>query len=113
MRGLDEIWQVIFAICGNLHQSSGSLPNLSRNLKRVLRKKRTKTVLSIFSDLEHYCLQLLAADYNEEGKLQPSRVARQFQKQFSEILVDEYQDTNLVQETILSLISDQTGAGNR
>src|SRR5699024_5916146 len=48
MRGLDEIWQVIFAICGNLHQSSGSLPNLSRNLKRVLRKKRTKTVLSIF-----------------------------------------------------------------
>src|SRR5699024_5319528 len=89
------------------------LAELVKEFKARFTKKKNENGVVDFSDLEHYCLQLLAADYNEEGKLQPSRVARQFQKQFSEILVDEYQDTNLVQETILSLISDQTGAGNR
>ncbi|WP_156288828.1 helicase-exonuclease AddAB subunit AddA [Oceanobacillus salinisoli] len=75
-------------------------------------QKREKALVD-FSDLEHYCLQLLLDESSTPEELIPSSVAIQFQKQFSEVLVDEYQDTNLVQETILSLVSDQTGTGNR
>src|SRR5699024_5539456 len=42
-----------------------------------------------------------------------SHVAIAYKQQFKEILVDEYQDINIVQETILSMVSDQIGAGNR
>src|SRR5699024_10715847 len=41
-----------------------------------------------------------------------SPVAQQLREKYKELLVDEYQDTNLVQETIITLISDQTGPGN-
>ncbi|MBU8790352.1 helicase-exonuclease AddAB subunit AddA [Oceanobacillus caeni] len=75
-------------------------------------QKREKALVD-FSDLEHYCLRLLLDDHSTSEKLIPSSVAVQFQRQFSEVLVDEYQDTNLVQETILSLVSDQKGKGNR
>lgn len=64
--------------------------------------KREKALVD-FSDLEHYCLQLLI-DSNIES-FAPSEIARAYKSQFSEILVDEYQDTNMVQETILKLIS--------
>ncbi|WP_010093668.1 helicase-exonuclease AddAB subunit AddA [Ornithinibacillus scapharcae] len=73
--------------------------------------KREKAVVD-FSDLEHLCLQLLLDETSTIEEPKPSNVARNLQKQFSELLVDEYQDTNLVQETILTLISDQVGPGN-
>src|SRR5690625_7536137 len=44
--------------------------------------------------------------------MNPSSVATEYKKQFSELLVEEYQDTDLVQETIITLLSDQIGAGN-
>lgn len=66
-----------------------------------------------FDDLEHYSLQLLIDESSSSEKPEPSEVALQYKNQFSEVLVDEYQDINLVQETILSMLSDQTGAGNR
>ena len=51
-----------------------------------------------FSDLEHYALEILS----DEGK--PSAIAKEYQDRFREVLVDEYQDTNLLQETILQLV---------
>src|SRR6478735_6550785 len=50
-----------------------------------------------FSDLEHYCLQILSV--KEDGVLKPSSIAQKYRTQFEEVLVDEYQDTNMVQET--------------
>lgn len=73
--------------------------------------KREKAVVD-FSDLEHLCLQLLLDETSTIEDPKPSIVAKNLQRQFSELLVDEYQDTNLVQETILTLISDQVGPGN-
>ena len=66
-----------------------------------------------FSDLEHYSLQLLIKEGSRPENPEPSEVALQFKNQFTEVLVDEYQDINLVQETILSMLSDQDEAGNR
>ncbi|MDU3930845.1 MAG: helicase-exonuclease AddAB subunit AddA [Veillonella sp.] len=57
-----------------------------------------------FSDLEHLCLALLVEPGTEDDP-QPSEVALELQETFKEIMVDEYQDTNGVQETIINLIS--------
>ena len=57
-----------------------------------------------FSDLEHLCLALLVETGTEDDP-QPSEVALELQDTFKEIMVDEYQDTNGVQETIINLIS--------
>lgn len=57
-----------------------------------------------FSDLEHLCLALLV-ELGTEDDPQPSEVALELQETFKEIMVDEYQDTNGVQETIINLIS--------
>ena len=57
-----------------------------------------------FSDLEHLCLALLVEPGTEDAP-KPSEVALELQDTFKEIMVDEYQDTNGVQETIINLIS--------
>ena len=57
-----------------------------------------------FSDLEHLCLALLVDPESEES-LQPSEVALELQDTFKEVMVDEYQDTNGVQEAIVNLVS--------
>lgn len=59
-----------------------------------------------FNDLEHLCLALLVEPGTEDDP-QPSDVAKELQDTFKEIMVDEYQDTNGVQETIINLISKE------
>jgi len=58
----------------------------------------------IFNDLEHFCLEILT-ERKEDGSIIPSRTAISYRERFAEILVDEYQDSNLVQETIINMIS--------
>ncbi|MCQ4086155.1 helicase-exonuclease AddAB subunit AddA [Saccharibacillus sp. JS10] len=65
-----------------------------------------------FSDLEHYCLRILRDPSSEPGNSVPSIVALEYRERFDEVLLDEYQDTNSVQEEIVSLIARE-GAGNR
>lgn len=66
-------------------------------------------VLADFSDLEHFTLDVLIdrEASNEAGRLCPSATACALQERFHEILVDEYQDTNGVQEAIISLVKRQ------
>lgn len=66
-------------------------------------KKREKKLLD-FSDLEHLCLDILTIR-DEIGNIKASNAALNYRKTFSEILIDEYQDSNNVQETILNIIS--------
>ncbi|UJZ88200.1 helicase-exonuclease AddAB subunit AddA [Heyndrickxia coagulans] len=66
-----------------------------------------------FSDLEHFCLDILAKK-NEDGALIPSEAAKAYRQQFKEVLIDEYQDCNMVQETIMNLVAKGAGFdGNR
>ena len=62
-----------------------------------------------FNDLEHFCLKILLDKQAKPGEVTPSAVALALQERFAEVMVDEYQDTNGVQETILRLVaSSQT-----
>ncbi|TWH46699.1 helicase-exonuclease AddAB subunit AddA [Sporomusa sp. KB1] len=58
-----------------------------------------------FNDLEHLCLEVLRATDAGQGETKPSPVALQLKARFSEIMVDEYQDTNRVQEEIIRLVA--------
>lgn len=73
--------------------------------------KAAKSVVD-FNDLEHYCLQILRHPDSDPGRLMPSDAALEYQAQFDEVLLDEYQDTNNVQEDIVHLISRES-PGNR
>ena len=57
-----------------------------------------------FNDIEHYALNILL-EKNENGKYAPTEVAKQYRDKFAEIAIDEYQDSNLIQEYILKSIS--------
>lgn len=60
-----------------------------------------------FSDLEHFCLQiLLAPDASPEHPV-PSAAAEELRSQYEEVFIDEYQDTNGVQELITRLVSGE------
>ncbi|MBD5508556.1 MAG: helicase-exonuclease AddAB subunit AddA [Lachnospiraceae bacterium] len=73
--------------------------------------KREKNILD-FDDIEHFALQVLVKE--EEGKCVPTETASAYRDCFAEILIDEYQDSNLVQEYLLSCISGEAvGRHNR
>ena len=63
-------------------------------------KKAEKNIID-FNDIEHFALKILV---DEDGN--PTEIAKKYQEKFNEILIDEYQDSNLVQEKILTSISN-------
>lgn len=65
--------------------------------------KREKNIVD-FTDMEHLALDILL-EKDEEGKLHPSKSALEYQDYFEVVMVDEYQDSNQVQEYILKSIA--------
>lgn len=65
-------------------------------------KKRQKNLVD-FSDIEHFALDILV--HKEGDDYRYSEAAEEFADRFEEILIDEYQDSNLVQETLLTSVS--------
>ncbi|MFY4774272.1 helicase-exonuclease AddAB subunit AddA [Metabacillus sp. RGM 3146] len=72
--------------------------------ERFEQKKKEKGLVD-FQDLEHLCLQILNSSHGSTPAA--SEAALFYQQQFQEVLVDEYQDTNLVQEAILQLVTKE------
>ncbi len=68
-------------------------------------KKREKNRID-FHDIEHFALSILIRK-DEKGQIHPTNVAKELQGKFEEIAIDEYQDSNLVQEYILNSVSKQ------
>ena len=81
-----------------------NLVELTIAFHKVYDEAKKEQGIMDFSDLEHLCLALLVEPGTEDDP-QPSEVALELQDTFKEIMVDEYQDTNGVQETIINLIS--------
>lgn len=69
-------------------------------LERYQEKKREKNMLD-FSDLEHLALEILVDPDTKE----PTEAARQLRQQYREIMIDEYQDSNYVQEVLLGAVA--------
>lgn len=72
-------------------------------------KKREKNILD-FDDLEHFALKILV----DEKTKACTQAALQCQKLFEEVMIDEYQDGNLVQESLMRAVSrEECGCYNR
>ena len=67
--------------------------------KNFAEKKKEKNCID-FNDIEHFALKILLDENNN-----PTEVAKKYKEKFEEIAIDEYQDSNLVQEAILTSIS--------
>lgn len=67
------------------------------------KRKRERNIVD-FNDIEHFALKILLKE-TEEGKIEPTDVAKKYKEKYIEIAIDEYQDSNLVQEYILNAVS--------
>ncbi len=72
--------------------------------KLYTEKKKEKNILD-YSDLEHKAIALLTTE-TEKGYV-PSKIAKELQEQYDEIYIDEYQDSNDVQELLFTSISGE------
>lgn len=70
---------------------------------RFTKLKEEKSIMD-FNDQAHFALKILN-DEDENGNLIPSDVAKEMSHKYKEIMIDEYQDSNFIQEAILSSVS--------
>lgn len=80
-----------------------SITGLTGEFSQKFAAEKIKKNLMDFNDLEHFALEILVR--KEDGEIHPTAVAEDFADYFAEIMIDEYQDSNLVQEMILTSIS--------
>ncbi|MGN0345375.1 MAG: helicase-exonuclease AddAB subunit AddA [Lachnospiraceae bacterium] len=85
------------------------LSRLTLDFANAYRRKKEELGLLDFSDIEHMALRILVDEKTKE----PTAVAREFQALFEEVMIDEYQDSNYVQEAILTAVSGGGGRDNR
>ena len=67
--------------------------------------KREKNLVD-FNDVAHFALQILT-ESSEDGCFRPSETAKELGRGFHEIMIDEYQDSNWIQEAILNSVSKE------
>ncbi len=97
---------------GACAEAVGTLVDLVLEYRMRLKKRKQDDKLVDFSDMEHYALEILLK--REGNDVRPSQVALEYRQHFAEILIDEYQDSNLVQEYLLRAISgEEDGNYNR
>lgn len=79
------------------------LIDLTLKFANMYGKKKEEKNLVDFNDLEHFALNILVKREGQETE--PTPAALDLSEEYEEILIDEYQDSNLVQETLLNAIS--------
>lgn len=117
--------------CSNCRNIFGYLPSLEEAMDNVnhaqeladilidiaikaidenLREKKYINAYS-FSDIEHFAIKVLCKP-TEDQSLKPTDTAKEMAKEFHEILIDEYQDSNYIQEYMLSSLTGGRGIEN-
>ena len=100
-RSADEIFEEIKSSGDSVKVLVSLVKDFSR---RLTLRKREKNVID-FSDMEHLALDILVK--RQDGVSVYSRVADELCENYEEILIDEYQDSNYVQEAIIAAISKE------
>ena len=109
---IDELRKKIFIYNSNKASNDiNSMYGILKGIQKVIivfsnRYKENKIQKNIidFNDIEHLALQILVSK-NEEGIYEPTEVAEEYRKMFEEIAIDEYQDSNEIQEELLKQVS--------
>lgn len=108
----DKINKIMIFTSEEANTDISEMYEMMKNLKELIlyfgkkldEKKKEKNMVD-FSDIEHFALNLLIK--NENGKIIKTEVAKRIQSKYHEIAIDEYQDSNLVQEYILTAVSKE------
>lgn len=96
----------------NCRANASELVRLTRLFSDAFSERKRKSNVLDFSDLEHFALQILL-EKDEKGWKRRS-AAVELSGQFHEIMIDEYQDSNFVQEALLKAVSgEEEGRFNR
>lgn len=116
----DEVKKIITNLKENyfsqtLDETLADLPKLKRqaeilcqitlDFNNAFNQTKAERTIIDFNDLEHLTLKILATENSTDNNLIPTNTAIALQQKYKEIMVDEYQDTNGVQEAILKLIA--------
>ena len=110
--GIDELKNKIFIYNSNqantdayaMYETLKEIQNTILKFSCEYKKAKLKKNMIDFNDIEHLALEILV-EKNEEGKYIPTEVAKTYQDMFEEIAIDEYQDSNEIQEEILKHVS--------
>ncbi len=95
----DEIKKDLAIAKGNMEVLAEMVQSFAESFRA---KKQSKNLMD-FEDMERYALEILTRE--EDGEFVPSPAAKELQEKFAEIMIDEYQDSNLIQEAILTSVS--------
>ena len=109
---IKEIYDRYFAMSmEELVEQLGRMRGLAEELVRLtllymdaLEEKKREKHLMDFADVEHAALRILVDENNKEHR----STSLEFKNQFEEIMIDEYQDSNQVQEEIMLAISRES-----
>lgn len=93
IRGLDDYIEEM----NQTYRGAFYLGKLVESFNKIYREKKEEKGLIDFSDIEHYGLDILKED----------SVAQEYREKFQYIFIDEYQDSNIVQETLISKIKGE------
>ena len=85
-----------------MYETLLNLANLVLEFTEKFKQAKKEKNIIDFNDIEHLALEILV---NKENLNEKTKVAKDYMKKFEEIDIDEYQDSNLVQEYILNSIS--------
>lgn len=85
-----------------------ALAELAASFAKAYQARKEEKNLLDFSDIEHFALRILIDSETKET----TAAARELREQFEEIMIDEYQDSNYVQETILRAVSREEAGHN-
>lgn len=88
----------------DLYPLMKTLSTLVIDFKKIYDEKKRKRGIIDFNDIEHFALELLCK-IDDKNNITPSEIALDLRKKFEEVLIDEYQDSNYVQEAIMSMVS--------
>ena len=105
-RPLDDILEKMKAMYPVMEE----LCLLTDRFEEAFMESRLDRNILDFSDQEHLALKVLTEE--KDGQLVPSAAAKEYARSFHEIMIDEYQDSNLVQEMLLGAVSGRGGGIN-
>lgn len=105
---LQNTWQENFDITRKVQRLVKELCRLTCGYQTRLREKKQKKQSIDFNDIEHMALRLLRAENG--GR---TEIAGRYRRKYKEVIVDEYQDTNEVQDAVLELVAGEPEQPNR
>lgn len=101
----------VLAELRDLKPYAEELARLAKEYRAAFAAAKRKKNICDYDDLEHFALEILL-EKDEDGTLRPSQAARETALQFDEIMIDEYQDSNYIQEALLGAVAG-AGCGKR